>query len=59
MVVIQQIPSKLFSDCIHRDLPNRWRKCLAAKGEYFEGDQIVLPLDSELLETSSDSEMSD
>ncbi len=51
--IIQNTPTKLFSDCIHRHLPDRWRKCIAAHGEYFEGDNIIPPPDSELLDSSS------
>ncbi len=56
MVAIQQIPSQEFSQCLHKTLPDRWRKCIAAKGEYFEGENVVPAPDSELLESSSDSE---
>ncbi len=56
MVELQQIPSKLFHECLHKTLPDRWRKCIAAKGEYFEGDHVIPGTDSELLETSSDSD---
>ncbi len=56
MIKIQYIPSHLFSECVHKTLPDRWRKCIAMKGEYFEGDHIIPGPDSELLESSSDSE---
>ncbi len=56
MVVIQNTPTKLFADCIQKQLPDRWRKCVAAGGDYFEGDNIIPPSDSELLESSSDSD---
>ncbi len=50
---ISQIPWQMFHDAIHKLLPDRWRKCIAAKGEYFEGDSVVPAPDSELLEDSS------
>ncbi len=56
MVEISQIPRCLFHECMHQKLPDRWRKCIAAGGDYFEGDNLEVPSDSELLETSSDSE---
>ncbi len=59
MVEISKIPRSAFHDCIHNRLPNRWRKCIAARGEYLEGDEMQIPDDSELLETSSDSSESD
>ncbi len=55
MVIISQIPCQLFHQCIHVTLPHRWRKCITAHGEYFEGDDITLPRDSQLLESSSES----
>ncbi len=59
MVEISKIPRSAFHNCIHNRLPNRWCKCIAARGEYFEGDEMQIPDDSELLETSSDSSESD
>ncbi len=56
MEVIGHMPRSIFHKCIHETLPNRWRKCLAAKGDYFEGDDIPLPPDEQLLESSSDEE---
>ncbi len=56
MVEISRIPHALFHDCIHKRLPNRWRKCIAVSGEYFEGDQIDLPPDEDLLESASETE---
>ena len=58
MVVIGCIPKSMFHECIHQKLPERWRKCIAAGGDYFEGDNLVVPSDSELLESSSDSDTS-
>ncbi len=58
MEEISKIPRSACHDCIHNRLPNRWRKCITAHGEYFEGDEMVLPSDSDLLESSS-SESSD
>ncbi len=55
MIEISKIPRQLFHDCIHKRLPNRWRKCIAVGGAYFEGDQIDLPPDDDLLD-SSDSD---
>ncbi len=54
--IIQNTPTKLFSDCLHKRLPDRWRKCIAAGGEYFEGNSIDLPPDSQLLDSSPDSD---
>lgn len=46
-----------FHDVIHKQLPDHWRKCIQAKGEYFEGDHVIPASDSDLLESSSsDSE---
>ncbi len=56
MVIIQQMPTAMFVECLTKRLPNRWRRCVAAKGEYFEGDDIPVPPDSELLDSSSDSD---
>ncbi len=56
MVEISHIPRQSFHDCIHRRLPNRWRKCIAVGGKYFEGDQVDLPPDEELLESASSSD---
>ncbi len=56
MEIIHLIPKKDFADCITKQLPNRWRKCIAAGGEYFEGNNIVPPPDSELLDSSADSD---
>ena len=56
MEVIGRMLWSLFHKCIHETLPNRWRKCLAAKGDYFEGDDVALPPDIQLLESSSDEE---
>ncbi len=57
--LIQATLHKLFSDCIHKKLPERWRKCIAVHGAYFEGDNIVPPSDSQLLESSSSDSDSD
>ncbi len=54
MEVIGCMPRKMFNDCIHQMLPKRWRKCIAAKGNYFEGDDIHVPDNEHLLESSSD-----
>ncbi len=56
MEEISRIPHQQFHDCIHKKLPERWHKCIAARGDYFEGDNLSLPSDSELLESSSESE---
>ncbi len=56
MVEIGQIPRQMFHDCMHKRLPNRWKKCIAVGGEYFEGDQVDLPADELLLDTSPDSD---
>ncbi len=56
MVVIQCTPMRLFHDCIHKKLPDHWRKCIASGGDYFEGDHVELPSDSALLESDSDTE---
>ncbi len=55
--IISQMPKSFFHEALHVQLPNRWRKCIASHGEYFEGDNVVLPpRDSQLLEdTSSES----
>ncbi len=55
MQVIGRMPCSMFHECIHEFLPNCWRKCTAAGGAYFKGDKISLPLDEDLLESSSDS----
>ena len=54
MEVIGWMPRRMFHECIHEMLPHRWRKCIAAKGNYFEGDDITLPDDEHLLESSSE-----
>ena len=54
MVEISKIPRELFRRCLHERLPYRWRKCLAAAGEYFEGDQLDIPSDPELLGEETD-----
>ncbi len=59
MEIISRIPRNLFHQCIHQTLPNRWRKCIAAHGNYFEGDDIAVPDDADLLESSSESSDSD
>ncbi len=60
MEIISKMPRSVFHQAMHITLPYRWRKCIAARGNYFEGDDITLPPDSELLElaeeTSSDEE---
>lgn len=55
MTVIAGIPRALFHKCIHETLPNRWHKCIAAHGAYFEGDDLTVPDDEHLLESSSES----
>lgn len=55
MQIISRMPRSMFHECIHNQLPNRWWKCIAAGGAYFEGDNITLPADEDLLESSSDS----
>ena len=55
MTVISAMPKSVFHKCIHETLPHRWRKYIPAGGAYFEGDDIALPDDSELLESSSES----
>ncbi len=60
--VIQSIPRHDFYDCIHNKLPERWRKCYAAGGEFFEGDNVPIlylpyPLDDS--ESSSESSAED
>ncbi len=60
MTVISAMPKSVFHKCIHETLPNRWKKCIAVQGAYFEGDDIALLDDSQLLESSSESgDMSD
>ncbi len=54
MEIIGRMPCSMFHECIHQTLPNRWRKCIAAHGAYFEGDNISVPPDDELLESSSE-----
>ncbi len=49
MDIISKMPRTLFHQCLHQTLPYRWRKCIAARGDCFKGDDIVLPPDSELL----------
>ncbi len=58
MEEISKIPRRMFHECIHQRLPERWRKCVAAGGDYFEGDNLVVPSDSELLDSSTDSSSS-
>ncbi len=58
MEIISHMPRALFHECIHVTLPNRWRKCIAAKGSYFEGDNITVPDDEHLLESSSEVDSS-
>ncbi len=55
MQVISAMPKSMFHKCIHETLPHRWRKCIAARGAYFEGDDIDLPDDSALLESPSEA----
>ncbi len=58
MVEIAKIPHELFRRCLHERLPYQWCKCLAASGCYFEGDQLEIPSDSELLGEETESEAS-
>ncbi len=53
MTVISAMPRSMFHKCMHETLPNRWRKCIAARGAYFEGDDLTVPDDDQLLETPS------
>ncbi len=53
--LISQMPRSLFHQAIHQQLPEHWRKCITAKGDYFEGNSIVPASDSELLESPSES----
>ncbi len=55
MQEISKIPRSAFHDCIHNRLPNCWRKCITAQGDYFEGNELVIPSDTELLDSSSES----
>ncbi len=56
MIIIQHTPTHLFHDCIHKKLPDRWCKCIASGGDYFEGDHVELPSDSALLESNSETD---
>ncbi len=55
MEIISKMPWSLFHQAMHVTLPYRWRKCITAWGDYFEGDDITLPPDSELLESTDES----
>ena len=38
--VLETIKSEEFEKCILVDWVRRWKKCVLAEGEYFEGDKI-------------------
>ena len=39
MEILNSLPKEFFAKAI-QDLVLRWRKCVAAKGDFFEGDNI-------------------
>ncbi len=43
--IISQIPRSKSHDALHKQLPDRWRKCITACSEYFEGDHLTPPSD--------------
>ncbi len=55
MEIISKMPRSLFHQCMHETLPYQWRKCIAARGAYFEGDDITVPPDSQLLDSTEES----
>ncbi len=55
---LKSIPEEKFQ-CALIDLPTRWRKCIAAQGEYFEGHGIVPepnPYFDQMNDTTTDSD---
>ncbi len=39
---LQSIPVQDFANCFHLQLQQRWAKCVANKGQYFEGDRVSI-----------------